>query len=439
MDDRVPYRDPLHLMQRVAELALSLIDSADGVLIALVDWEGVLTYVCGAGMLTPYVGFRLEIEGSLSGATMRAGRVLICEDTATDPRVDLVACQRMGVGSSVCIPLAREGYAFGVLNVSSSRKAAFDADDAAALGELAEFVSVVVASAADLDRVARNILETPPTDRLAGKPFERTTQFVTNVLSPLATEQVIARQRIERVLREGSLCMVFQPIVQLSSGALVGYEALARFGGHLRRPPDAWFAEATAVGLGVELELAAVNLALSYQGRLGARAVLAVNVGPATLMSPRLTELLEGVDGSRIIIELTEHSEAPNYEELAHAIEALRTTGARLTIDDTGSGLTSLAHISRLGPEFIKLDREVTIGIDRDPVRRALASALVGFASETGPVVMAEGIERAEELRVLEALGVSVGQGYYFSHPVPLEELHPGRQQLVGSRLGRAR
>ncbi len=439
MENRVPYRDPLHLMQRVTELALSLVDSADGVLIALVDWEGVLTYVCGAGMLRPYVGFRLEIEGSLSGATIQSGRVLICEDTASDPRVDRLACQRMGVGSSVCIPLTRDGYSFGVLNVSSASKAAFGTEDGAALSELAEFLSVVVASAADLDRVARHILEATASERLGGEPFARTTQFVTNVLSPLATEQVIARQRIERVLRQGTMSMVFQPMVQLSSGALIGYEALARFGGHLRRTPDVWFKEAAAVGLGVELELAAVNLALSYQGRFGPHTVMAINVGPAALMSPRLVELLEEVDGSRIVIELAEHFEMPDYEALARAIDRLRVTGARLTIDDTGSGLASLAHISRLGPEFIKLDREVTIGIDRDPARRALASALVAFAAETGPVVIAEGIERPEELRVLESLGIAIGQGYHFGAPAPFEELRRMQRQLTESHPGRAR
>jgi EAL domain-containing protein (putative c-di-GMP-specific phosphodiesterase class I)/putative methionine-R-sulfoxide reductase with GAF domain len=431
MDDRVPHQDPLRLMQRVAEQALCLIASAEGVLIALLDWEGVLTYVCGAGMLAPYVGFRLSMEGSLSGEAMRSGQVLITEDTFVDPRVDAAACRRMHVASSVCIPLTRDGYAFGVINVSSSHKMAFVAEDAAALTDLAEFVSVVVGAASDLDRVARTLLAEHTEDPVDGASVERTAQFVTNVLSPHAIEHVAMRQRIERVLRDGSFSIVFQPVVQLSSGSLAGYEALARFDGDSPRTPDVWFAEAAAVGLGVELELAAVSRALSYQGRFAGEAVIAINVGPATLSSPKLVDLLERVDGSRIVVELTEHSEDADYEELAGVIDRVRGTGARLTIDDTGSGLASLAHISKLGPEFIKLDRELTIGIDRDPVRRALASSLVAFAAETGPVVVAEGIERAEELRVVESLGVSLGQGYYFGAPVPFEQLRRIGRQLV--------
>jgi EAL domain-containing protein (putative c-di-GMP-specific phosphodiesterase class I)/putative methionine-R-sulfoxide reductase with GAF domain len=433
MGDGLPHQDPLRLMQRVAEQALCLITAAEGVLIALLDWEGVLTYVCGAGELAAYVGFRLSMTGSLSGEAMRSGRVLITEDTAVDPRVDAAACRRMHIASSICIPLSRDGYAFGILNVCSSHKHAFVTEDADALAQLAEFVSVVVGAASDLDRVASTLLADPRWDGPEGAPVERTTQFVTNVLSPHAIEHVVMRQRIERVLRDGSFSMVFQPVIHLSSGTLAGYEALARFEGDPQRAPDRWFAEAATVGLGEELELAAVSLALSYQGRFGRRAVIAINVGPAALASPRLVQLLERVDGSRVVIELTEQGEDADHEELARVIDRVRATGARLTIDDTGSGLASLAHISKLGPEFIKLDREVTIGIDRDPVRRALASSLVSFAAETGPVVVAEGIERVEELRVVESLGISLGQGYYFGAPLPFEQLRRTGRRLVAT------
>ncbi len=429
MDDRVPLQDPLQLMQRVAEQALYLIDAADGVLIAVLDWEGVLTYVCGAGTLAPYVGFRLAMEGSLSGEAMRTGRVLITDDTTVDPRVDAEASRRMGVASAVCLPLSRDGYAFGVLNVSSIRRGAFVPEDGSGLTELAEFVSVVVAAASDLDRVARTLLASPAEGPLAGPSAkDRTQQFVTNVLSPHAAEHVAARHRIEQVLRDGSFTMAFQPVVQLSSGSLAGYEALTRFEGDPHRTPEIWFAEAAWVGLGLELELAAVSRALSYQARFSRRAVIAINVGPITLGSAQLVELLGRVDGSRIIVELTHHGVGPDYEELARSIDRVRSTGARLTIDDTGSGLASLAHISKLGPEFIRLDRGVTKGIDRDPVRRALASSLVAFARETGPVVIAEGIERAEELRVVESLGIPLAQGYYFGAPVAFDQLRQGRQ-----------
>ncbi|MHB1837618.1 MAG: EAL domain-containing protein, partial [Solirubrobacteraceae bacterium] len=113
------------------------------------------------------------------------------------------------------------------------------------------------------------------------------------------------------------------------------------------------------------------------------------------------------------------------------AISAVRSTGARLAVDDTGAGVSSLAHILKLAPDLIKLDRALTTGVDRDPVRRALASSLVSFADETGPLIVAEGIETAAELAMLRSLGIRYGQGFYLRPPGPLDTLLADNASLL--------
>jgi EAL domain-containing protein (putative c-di-GMP-specific phosphodiesterase class I) len=164
----------------------------------------------------------------------------------------------------------------------------------------------------------------------------------------------------------------------------------------------------------------AIELALEVQARLPYDAVLAINAGPDVILNEELHAMLRRFDASQVVVELTEHTEVADYAGLVEALTALRNTGARLSIDDTGAGVSSLAHILKLSPEFIKLDRALTSGIDQDPVRRALASSLVSFASDTGSVIVAEGIETAGELAVLRSLGISFGQGYYLGSPQPL-------------------
>jgi EAL domain-containing protein (putative c-di-GMP-specific phosphodiesterase class I) len=226
--------------------------------------------------------------------------------------------------------------------------------------------------------------------------------------------------RVETVLRSSSLRIVFQPIVDLRDGVIVGFEALARFDDEPHRPPHAWFAEAAEVGLGLELELAAIDAALAMVDVLPANLLLSVNVSPDTATSPRLVESLARVAGPRMVLELTEHSRIDDYQTLVSALDALRHQGIRIAVDDAGAGYAGLQQILGLRPDVIKLDVDLTGGIDADPVRRALAASLVKFSADTGAVIVAEGIETPEELRTLRELGVAWGQGYFLARPAPL-------------------
>jgi EAL domain-containing protein (putative c-di-GMP-specific phosphodiesterase class I) len=198
------------------------------------------------------------------------------------------------------------------------------------------------------------------------------------------------------------------------------------------RPPDVWFAEAHRIGLGSDLELAAIRASLTELSELPPGAFLAVNVGPDVLMSRPFTRLLHAVDASRVVIELTEHSKIEDYEPIQRAVASLRAAGARLALDDTGAGYSGLNHILKLAPDFIKLDRLVTSGIDHDPVRRALATALVSFASSTGATIIAEGIETDGELAILRSLGILVGQGFCLGRPAALRAITDGLVAAAG-------
>ncbi len=233
----------------------------------------------------------------------------------------------------------------------------------------------------------------------------------------------VRRARIENVLTLGGPRMVFQPVVDLRDGRTIGYEALARFDDEPIRGPNHWFAEADEVGLGPELEVQAVQTALSHLPRLAPDQLLGINLSPATILADWRAGLGADVPWERVVVELTEHFLIEDYRAIQLAVESFRELGAMLSVDDTGAGFASLRHILDLAPDYVKLDITLCRGIDRDPARRALASALVSFTRETNSVLVAEGIETATERVTLSDLGVQYGQGYLLGRPAPLPGL----------------
>lgn len=249
---------------------------------------------------------------------------------------------------------------------------------------------------------------------------------VVHELSAQLRDQAVAREerlaavgRIRRAVAGDGMRMVFQPIVDLRDRSVVGVEALARFAGPPNRSPELWFAEAADVGLAEELELAAMRTALRSLDRIPAGAHLALNASHRTAVSPRLLDVLSESDPNRIVIEITEHERADDYEALRRSLERLRRRGVRVAIDDAGAGF-SLRHAITLDPHILKLDISLTRDVDSDRARRALASALVRFAEEMDVTVVAEGIQSEAELRELVELGVRYGQGYLLGEPRPI-------------------
>jgi EAL domain-containing protein (putative c-di-GMP-specific phosphodiesterase class I) len=227
--------------------------------------------------------------------------------------------------------------------------------------------------------------------------------------------------RIVRLIDGEGLHIALQPIVDLDSRGVVGAEALARFADERgeRLPTEETFLDAHALGLGVELELAVIDLALRNQSRLPEGLYLALNVSPALLGRPELESMVaRGDQGERpLVVELTEHQAVEDYVQLDGALERLRAHGVRVAVDDVGSGFASFRHVTRVRPEILKLDRSLVCGIDEDPVRQSLASAIVAFARDVDAIVVSEGIESGDELSCLMDLAVGCGQGFYLGRP----------------------
>ncbi|HWP63423.1 MAG TPA: EAL domain-containing protein [Candidatus Binatia bacterium] len=226
------------------------------------------------------------------------------------------------------------------------------------------------------------------------------------------------RARIRAIIEERAFSIVFQPIVDLASGAVLGYEALTRFADGT--PPDRVFADAAACGLGRELELASLEQALAEAAPLPANAFLDLNVSPDLVLAREPLATILRQAGWGTVLEITEHAPIADYEAFRSAVAAVGP-GVRLAIDDAGAGYASLRHILELRPAFVKLDRWLVAGIDGDRSRQALVAGMVHAAERTDYVLVAEGVEREEERRTLLELGVRMGQGYLFGQPAPAE------------------
>lgn len=230
--------------------------------------------------------------------------------------------------------------------------------------------------------------------------------------------------RISEMIAKQDLQMVYQPAVRLDSPRVEFVEALARFRSDPYESPDLWFAAAAEVGLGIELEMLAVNLALAGLSELPEQSCVSINVSPATLLSEELGAALASAPLDRIMLEITEHDAITSYAAIADVLAPLRRQGMRIAVDDTGAGYSSFRHILQIRPDMIKLDMSISRGIDRDSARRALATALIAFASEIGSTLVAEGVETPSELRSLRKLGVTVIQGHITGRPGPAAQLH---------------
>lgn len=249
-------------------------------------------------------------------------------------------------------------------------------------------------------------------------------RLVATLLGNTRSKQATARAKRARdaaqvgaVLTAREFTTVFQPVVDLEAGHPVGFEALTRF---RHGVPDEWFAKAADAGLGVSLELAALHAAVEHLGDVPGDAYLAVNLSPAVLCSSQFGDQAGDLPLHRLVIDLIEHTSSIPYADMLSPMAWLRASGARIAVDDAGSGYAGLQRILALSPDVLKLDRQLISRIDIDPARQALALAMTLFARRTGATLVAEGIENRSELDMLISLGVRHGQGYHLGRPAPL-------------------
>ena len=231
------------------------------------------------------------------------------------------------------------------------------------------------------------------------------------------SETQSVRQRLTRIIDGHAFHPVFQPIVDLADGSIVGFEALSRFADGVA--PDVRFTEAEAVGLGLALEAATLAAALTAAATLPHGAWLALNVSPALILAgDPLRGLLRRHRSRHAVLEVTEHVAISDYPAFRTAFAALGTK-VDLAVDDTGAGFPSLRHILELHPAFVKLDRWLLADLEADEARQAMIAGMGHFAKSTGCRIIAEGIETRAELDTLTDIGIRLGQGYLVGRPLP--------------------
>ncbi|MBX9799533.1 MAG: GGDEF domain-containing protein, partial [Burkholderiaceae bacterium] len=232
-------------------------------------------------------------------------------------------------------------------------------------------------------------------------------------------------QRLKEVIEHRQLTPLFQPIIRMQSGEIIGYEGL------IRGPSDSplhsplnLFKVARACNLSVEVEHLCRRITLEKFAELRLPGKLFLNVSPECLIQPDVKhgETLGyihevGINPERVIIELTESQPTYDYDLLREAVTHYRAMGFRIAIDDLGEGFSSLRLWSELRPEYVKIDMHFVQGINLDPIKLQFVRSIQEIAEKSGTIVIAEGIETDAELLMIRDLGVVYGQGYKIARP----------------------
>jgi diguanylate cyclase (GGDEF)-like protein len=246
-----------------------------------------------------------------------------------------------------------------------------------------------------------------------------------------------ARAAIERLCHGYGLSMTTQPIVDLESGQIHAYEALARFATRGGEGPLHWFALADEFGMRAELELACLEASLALLPKLPEDMRLSANLSAPLLVDSRTAELFDlSEDLSSLIIEVTEETLVRHGEAVDRTLASLRRRGVLFAVDDVGAGYSGLSQLATLRPTYLKLDRGLVSEIAGDPARVELVRALSDYARGTGGLLVAEGVETAEELAHVRAAGAPLAQGYLLARPGdPWPELDEDARALIGEEL----
>lgn len=230
---------------------------------------------------------------------------------------------------------------------------------------------------------------------------------------------------LEEILAQKRLTILYQPIVDLRSNTIHGYEALAR--GPSDTPlhaPANLFETASRYDRAVELELLCQETAITQFLHLGLPGKLFLNVTPIMLLEPSYEERqwanlsrFQPVMPGQVVIELTEQQIVEDYRIMRAAIARCREMGYHVAMDDLGNGYAGLRAWAELRPDYIKIDRHFIDGLHEDNIKRQFVHTMHELAMGTGCQTIAEGIEIGDEYAVIQAMRITYGQGHYFARP----------------------
>lgn len=233
------------------------------------------------------------------------------------------------------------------------------------------------------------------------------------------------RAQMEQILETGTIAVLAQPIMNLTSGDVYGWEILTRGPEHsVLHLPDELFRFASQARMLTKLEFLVVKRALEEIASRRIREPVFLNVTAVTLSHPlflqHVLQCLEKhppLSARQIYFEITERHEVTDFRAMVDILQTYRRHGFRFAVDDAGSGYSSIQLIGELVPELIKIDRSVIQQVDRVAIKESLLKAFVAAAREIQCELVAEGVEREEEMDVLFRLDVKMGQGFYFAKP----------------------
>ncbi|SHI17865.1 diguanylate cyclase (GGDEF) domain-containing protein [Sporobacter termitidis DSM 10068] len=238
------------------------------------------------------------------------------------------------------------------------------------------------------------------------------------------TDNMLESQ-LTQIINDADIKIVFQPIISLRDGEILGYEALSRGpAGTPLQNPDALFGVAAECGKLWELEQLCRTKALETAYRDDAAFQLFLNVNPHVIHDDKFKqgftkEYLQAfnIDPSYIYFEISEKNAVGDLPGFKKTIEHYKTQNYKIAIDDAGAGYSGLNLITDVHPHYIKLDMKLVRDIDRDAYKKSLVKSLYDFCCLTDVALIAEGIETEAELRALIEIGVHYGQGYYIQYP----------------------
>lgn len=217
------------------------------------------------------------------------------------------------------------------------------------------------------------------------------------------------------------LTMVFQPILSMSGRRAIGFEALVRSNEPSLDHPEILLDTAGLLGRQSELTRAIYTAIAARAAVLSKDKLLFVNVHPPDLLDSSLHGIGSPLApyADRVVLEITERASIERMGDISGVVTALRTLRYRLAVDDLGTGYAGLASFTQLSPDFVKLDRSLVAGIDSNPVKQRVVSAMTALCADLGMQVISEGVETVAERDALIAIGADLLQGFLFGHPSP--------------------
>jgi diguanylate cyclase (GGDEF)-like protein/PAS domain S-box-containing protein len=238
-------------------------------------------------------------------------------------------------------------------------------------------------------------------------------------------------RELRRALENDELVNVYQPIVSVASGAIVGFETLVRWVHPTRGTisPAEFVPVAEQTGLIVPLGLGVLERACRQAVEWDPELRVSVNLSPRQVTEPKLVESVDrilvetGLDPARLSLEITESVLIEETESALATLNRLRALGVRLELDDFGTGYSSLAYVKRFPIAALKIDRSFIDGLGRDAEDSAIVAAVISMARALGVDVVAEGVETPAQANGLRALGCSFAQGFFFSRPLTADAL----------------